>query len=598
MPLLHSHFSIQDNKIYITRHLLRLILTIVVLTPAIGIITLVTSIPSQTSAQSGTCGNGVCDPGEATANCYADCGCQGSYCGDGFCGCGEFPQACNVDCNSCGDGFCGWGEHCSNCVADCGTCPYCGDGACNNGETCATCSGDCGVCIPNPVATDDSATTDEDVPITVDVLANDTTPAGTLDPSTVTVTTAAAHGATAVNATTGAITYTPATDYFGSDQYVYRVCHTLSRCDTATVSITINPVNDPPYATDDTASTAEDTPVDIDVLANDYDDGSLDPASLSLAADAQHGSTAIDLATGTITYTPSQDYAGADSFSYQVCDDTALCSTATVSVTITPVDDPPTANPDDVSVLVNTPATFDPIANDTDPDSVLDSCAIMLITSPAHGAASLTATCQTTYTPAANYTGTDTFEYQICDDTGLCDNAAVNLTISTTPPPQSTSPPSITVGDPAVSKAGPATAATIGELVPWSITVSNSGTQTTEAYTFSDPVPPMFDIRDVVVNGKAAYSISGNTITFNVEPLAPGEQVHITVNTVANQQASPGQACNSLAPSQSANTTACAMLFPSHLPETGQRHTPPVAALGIGLAIAAGISLIIVKRKH
>ncbi|MBN1137695.1 MAG: tandem-95 repeat protein [Anaerolineae bacterium] len=452
-------------------------------------------------------------------------------------------------------------------------------------------------CTPSPNAVNDTAITDEDVAIEIDVLANDTTPVGTLNPASVTVTMAPANGATSVNVATGAITYTPALDHFGTDQFIYQVCHTLSRCDTATVSITINGINDPPYANDDTVTTDEDVAIEINVLANDTDDGTLDPTSVTVITPPQQGLVTIDATTGAVTYTPNLDYNGADTLVYQVCDNDSTCSTATVFITITPVDDPPTANPDEIHVQINTQAAFNPVANDTDPDSILDPCAVMLITQPTNGAATLDASCRTIYTPLVGFTGTDSFNYQICDDTGLCANSTITLIVSPNPP-QPTAAPQPTTFDPALSKAGPASAAVIGELIPWSITASNTGIQTTEAYTFSDPVPPTFDIRDVVVNGKATYFISGNTITFNVEPLEPGEQVHITVNTIANQQARPGQACNSLAPAQSANSTACAMLYPNTLPAAGERTRLRIVVPSIGiLAALAGGSWLIKKRR-
>src|SRR5262249_28425962 len=106
-------------------------------------------------------------------------------------------------------------------------------------------------------------------------------------------------------------------------------------CDTATVSVTVRPLNDPPVAENDTAATDEDTPVLINVLENDSDpDGNLDATSVSVISGPSHGSTEVNPLTGEITYTPATDYVGTDSFTYQVCDTNEVCTTAVVNLSV------------------------------------------------------------------------------------------------------------------------------------------------------------------------------------------------------------------------------------------------------------------------
>ena len=141
---------------------------------------------------------------------------------------------------------------------------------------------------------------------------------------------------TAVDNGDGTITYTPAADFFGTDTFTYEVCDngTPSLCDTAEVTITVNPVNDAPVAGDDEASTNEDTAVTVNVVAND----STGPANESgqtltvgNVSDPANG-TAVDNGDGTITYTPAADFFGTDTFTYEVCDNgtPSLCDTAEV----------------------------------------------------------------------------------------------------------------------------------------------------------------------------------------------------------------------------------------------------------------------------
>ena len=135
---------------------------------------------------------------------------------------------------------------------------------------------------------------------------------------------------------------------------------------TATVSITVTAANDAPAAADDTATTGEDTAVGIAVLANDTD---LDGDSLTVTgvSAAAHGS-AVANADGTIAYTPAANYTGADSFSYTIGDGHGGSATATVSVTVSPVNDGPAAVNDAATTAEDTAVSIAVLANDTDLD--------------------------------------------------------------------------------------------------------------------------------------------------------------------------------------------------------------------------------------
>ena len=265
-----------------------------------------------------------------------------------------------------------------------------------------------------PQANDDNATTDEDTPVDIDVLANDSDVDGNLDPSTVTVTSGPTDGATGVNTTTGVTTYTPDTDFNGTDTFTYQVCDDgtplPAECATATVTITVNAVNDPPMAVDDSANTDEDMAVDIDVLANDSDiDGNLDPSTVTVTSGPTDGATGVNTTTGVITYAPDADFNGTDTFAYQVCDDgTPLpdeCATATVTITVNAVNDPPVADNDNATTDEDTAVTITLTGSDVDGDALTFSIAA----GPSNGAlgtiTQLTSTtAEVTYTPAPTST--------------------------------------------------------------------------------------------------------------------------------------------------------------------------------------------------
>ncbi|HPO12378.1 MAG TPA: Ig-like domain-containing protein [Candidatus Hydrogenedentes bacterium] len=277
-----------------------------------------------------------------------------------------------------------------------------------------------------PATVADSANTDEDTPVTVDVLANDSDVDGALVAESVVVTQPPQHGAAVVNPATGAITYTPAANYNGNDAFEYQVTDDGSplpaQSSLATVTLIINAINDPPDARTDSANTEEDTPVVIDVLANDEDvDGNLVPGSVTVTRAPLHGSTAVNPATGGITYTPSADYNGNDSFLYAVTDDgsplPAQTSEATVLINIGAVNDTLTANDDTAATNEDTPVTVDVLANDTDIDGNVLPATVSITQAPASGTAVADpVTGSITYTPNANFNGNDSFVYVVQDD--------------------------------------------------------------------------------------------------------------------------------------------------------------------------------------
>jgi hypothetical protein len=212
-----------------------------------------------------------------------------------------------------------------------------------------------------PVAADDSAVTDEDTVVSIDVLANDSDPDGDMlqiddagDPG---------NGIAVINA--GTIIYTPDADFNGADTFSYTISDGRGGTDTATVTVSVTPVNDAPDAADDSASTMEDTAVSIDVLANDTD---IDGDTLSIAGVGTPANGAAAISAGKITYTPDADYNGPDSFTYTVSDGNGGTDTATVSVIVSAVNDDPVAADDSASTTEDSVVSIDVLANDTDVD--------------------------------------------------------------------------------------------------------------------------------------------------------------------------------------------------------------------------------------
>jgi uncharacterized delta-60 repeat protein len=189
--------------------------------------------------------------------------------------------------------------------------------------------GDAPVNAP-PNAVDDAAATPEDVPVTIDVTANDTDLDG--DPLTVTAVTAPAHG-TAVIASASSVTYTPHPNWHGPDAFTYTVGDGHGGTDTATVAAGTTPVNDPPVAADDAYLTTGGTPLTVPapgVLGNDTDaEGTA--LSAVLVAPPASGTLALG-ASGGFTFTPAPGFAGSVTFTYRASDGAATSNVATVLV--------------------------------------------------------------------------------------------------------------------------------------------------------------------------------------------------------------------------------------------------------------------------
>src|SRR5207302_1492981 len=162
-------------------------------------------------------------------------------------------------------------------------------------------------------------TTNEDTPLNVaakGVLANDTDVDG--DVLSAVLVSGPSHGALTLNAN-GSFVYTPAANYNGSDSFTYKANDGTADSNVATVTLTINPVNDAPLPGPDTFSTNEDTTLTVaapGVLGNDTDvDG--DTLSAILVTGPAHGTFALS-ADGSFVYMPTANYNGADSFTYKV----------------------------------------------------------------------------------------------------------------------------------------------------------------------------------------------------------------------------------------------------------------------------------------
>ena len=324
-----------------------------------------------------------------------------------------------------------------------------------------------------PVAAADVSTTPEDTPITIPVLANDVDRNG--DPLTinsvagqpisegspVTITDPADPAkvlGTVALTPTGELVFTPAPGISGPVQFPYTIQDPLGNVAQSTVTVNVLPVNDPPTANPDTFSTPEGAPVAIPLTANDTDpDGDkLTPTSINglpigpgesvVIKDPVTGKpqgTVTLSPTGELSFTPAPGFSGPVTFPYTVGDPTGATSSSTVTINVTPVNDPPVANDDLASTPIGTPVTVPLLANDSDPDGtppVLQTIAGQPVVPGTpivlpQGTLLPNPDGTVTFTPNAGFTGPVTIPYTVTDPQGNTDTATLIVNVGANTPP-------------------------------------------------------------------------------------------------------------------------------------------------------------------
>ena len=228
------------------------------------------------------------------------------------------------------------------------------------------------------------------------------------------------------------ITYTPNADFFGTEVFTYTISDGNGGFDTATITVTVTNVNDPPIAVDDVFTVTEDSGANVlPVLANDTfapDVG--ETLTITAKTNGANGTVAITGGGTGLTYTPNLNYFGPDSFTYTISDG-VLTDTAIVTITVTPVNDPPTAVNDTFTVTedsLNNP--LDVLANDFfNPPDVGETLSISAVGNPPNGTA-LFFSAMITYTPDADFFGTDVFTYTISDGNGGFATGLITVTVT------------------------------------------------------------------------------------------------------------------------------------------------------------------------
>ncbi|TWT79129.1 putative peptidyl-prolyl cis-trans isomerase [Planctomycetes bacterium CA13] len=350
----------------------------------------------------------------------------------------------------------------------------------------------------NFTVANDSITVAEDSGVTlVDVLANDTVINGTGTLSIVSVTQPTQGGS--VNLEGNEVRFFVDQNFNGDFEFTYRVRDTEGVQETATVTVTVTPVNDPPTGVDDTFNVDQGsinnsfTVLDNDTFTPDTGESltvsavgtSTAGATMTIAADNQ-----------SIIYTPPASFTGTDTFTYTVSDGSTT-DEVTVTVTVAPADPPPTAVSDAFTINEDAvEAAFDVLANDTR-DTSNEAFVIDSAQTPSQGGAVRISTdgTQFFYTPKANFNGTETVTYTIRDTGGGLAVGTVTFTVN------------------AVNDAPPVTNTTFdmnrggGEKIALSLTDLPDNVDSAETLTFSNLGTP-------TAGGSVRIDSATNTIRY------------------------------------------------------------------------------------
>jgi uncharacterized repeat protein (TIGR01451 family) len=213
----------------------------------------------------------------------------------------------------------------------------------------------------------------------------------------------------------------------------------------ASTTTAVHHVDLAPTAVDDAAAGPEDAAaISVNVLGNDTDP-EVDPLTIVPASWTQGANGAVSCTTMVCTYTPAPNFFGSDSFTYEATDG-ELSDAATVTMTISPVNDAPVPGTVNVQVTDGESVTFDVLADASDIDG--DALHVLSNTQPSHGSATCAAdgTCQ--YTPERGYSGADSFTYTISDASGSPETAegTVSITVVAAQPPMCAGRPATMVG--------------------------------------------------------------------------------------------------------------------------------------------------------
>src|SRR5262245_9494050 len=251
-----------------------------------------------------------------------------------------------------------------------------------------------------------------------------------------------AGGGTVIIQANGDFSYRSAAGFAGVDWFDYTLVDAQLATDIGRVTINVVPAagaNNRPVAVDDVFAAPEDQTIAGNGLADNGNGADFDPGGGALRARTETIFTAAAglvsiLADGDFVYTPRANFSGADSFTYTVFDDQGASSTATVKLELAAQNDAPIAAADTFVGPHGKPIAGNVMANDSDPDGDLLQVVAATITTANGGIVTLLSDGNFTYAPAANFAGTDSFDYTLLDSAGASTVGTASLIVTNNAP--------------------------------------------------------------------------------------------------------------------------------------------------------------------
>ncbi|WP_224243882.1 Ig-like domain-containing protein [Hyalangium gracile] len=251
-----------------------------------------------------------------------------------------------------------------------------------------------------PVAVSRAFNPPQDQPFPITLSASDVEG----DPLTFAIVSPPAHGTLA--GTPPDVTYTPTAGFHGTDSFTFTASDGVATSELATVSLFVGLVNHPPVALPQSITVAEDSRVDFTPVGSDVDG---DILTFAIASEPLHG-TAYGFLEGRLGYQPAPNYNGPDHFTITAFDGLVSSEPVTVTVTVTPVNDPPNVDIHYFHTQEDSSVEFTLTAEDPEGDPV----SVEPVSSPRHGTLTGTAP-HFIYTPEPNFHGEDFFDYVASD---------------------------------------------------------------------------------------------------------------------------------------------------------------------------------------
>lgn len=254
------------------------------------------------------------------------------------------------------------------------------------------------------------------------------------------------------------LTYTPNPGYTGPDSFAYVATGPGGTSAPAAISVSVTA--SAPAPAEDTVSTPANSPVEIAVTANDI--GSVD--SIAVATAPTHGTAVVNGLK--VTYTPTPNYFGPDSFTYTATSVGGVSAPSTVKVTVVPLA-APTQTPQTLTVLAGRSAVLAATQGAT--GSPFTTVAVG--TKPAYGTATVSG-LEITYVPNTSYSGSDSFTYVINNPFGASTPVPVTVTVNPVPLPAPPITVEVFAGKDAVvdltakASGGPFTGAAVASITP------------------------------------------------------------------------------------------------------------------------------------